>query len=271
MFGTDAIGPGPMVTPIQELEFRYQVRRLSQHPSLVLYSGCNECGGQGLYTTFVMQTVVQEDQSRPIRSSSPWTGYSKGVHLLSQLPTGGVLVAEPTGSAPSADPGPPWFVGQELHGPYQHGGLFPSVNNAGGLFVPPTVVSVQPAYPTGPAVGGYFRSETGCSVMSSFESMSGTLTPNNYGLHTPPFHQRNYPCDNIIESYFGTQNFTVVGEEPFKRVLYLCMLAQGIQRKTDIESWRSTNDWGILMWQLNEIWPTGGYVSLLALLLNLIL
>ena len=28
------------------------------------------------------------------------------------------------------------------------------------------------------------------------------------------------------------------------------------------QAWRSSNVWGLLMWQLNEIWPTGGWGSL---------
>ena len=53
-----------------------------------------------------------------------------------------------------------------------------------------------------------------------------------------------------------------MGEGPLKKQTYLCMLGQAIQRKTDIESWRSGNVWGTLLWQLNEIWPTGGWGSL---------
>eukprot|EP00041_Stephanoeca_diplocostata_P026329 m.707884 g.707884 ORF g.707884 m.707884 type:complete len:298 (+) comp22937_c1_seq4:166-1059(+) len=34
------------------------------------------------------------------------------------------------------------------------------------------------------------------------------------------------------------------------------------QRRTNIESWRSTNLWAVLLWQLNEIWPTGGWGSI---------
>ena len=32
---------------------------------------------------------------------------------------------------------------------------------------------------------------------------------------------------------------------------YLNMLGAGLQRKANIESWRSTNIWAMLMWQLN--------------------
>ena len=37
----------PAVTPLQRTELIHVVRRLAHHPSLAVYDGCNECGGQG--------------------------------------------------------------------------------------------------------------------------------------------------------------------------------------------------------------------------------
>ena len=31
--------------------------------------------------------------------------------------------------------------------------------------------------------------------------------------------------------------------------------------KTDIESRKASNTWGVLLWQFSEIWPTGGWGS----------
>lgn len=36
-----------------------------------------------------------------------------------------------------------------------------------------------------------------------------------------------------------------------------CMLGQALEMKSNIETRRSTNQFGIIIWQLNEIWPTG--------------
>lgn len=67
-----------------------------------------------------------------------------------------------------------------------------------------------------------------------------------------------FSSDNQIITYFGTgQDLDAVGEAPFKKQLYQCMLAQALAVKSDIEVRRSTNTFGILTWQLNEIWPTG--------------
>ena len=81
-YGTDGIMPGAQATPNQEAEIRHQVRRLGHHASLVAWSGCNECGGMGVYTDFVITTAVTEDKTRPVRSSCPWVGYSQGVDIL---------------------------------------------------------------------------------------------------------------------------------------------------------------------------------------------
>ena len=78
---------------------------MAHHPSVVAYSGCNECGGEGVYTDFVMTTVAQEDQSRPIRSSCPFVGYSSGVHTLTGNPVLGAKLVN--NQSPSPPPPPP--------------------------------------------------------------------------------------------------------------------------------------------------------------------
>jgi len=74
--------------------------------------------------------------------------------------------------------------------------------------------------------------------------------------------QRNYPCDNIIDVYFGASNFTLVGEQVFKKQLWQCMVGQALLIKQNIETRRSKNEFGIIVWQYNEIWPTGGWGSI---------
>eukprot|EP00660_Eupelagonema_oceanica_P011829 gene11829-20257_t len=48
-------GHSPKKTATQEQEYRHQVRRLSHHPSIALWDGCNECHvvlntGTGIYS-----------------------------------------------------------------------------------------------------------------------------------------------------------------------------------------------------------------------------
>ena len=128
----------------------------------------------------------------------------------------------------------------------------------------------------------FFASEFGCVVMSSFESMSPTLDPAHWGLHggSPPdtctggfnsdckgnnvMAQRNYPCDSVVDAYFNVDAhyYADVGEEAFKRQLFHCMLGQALEMKSNIETRKAQNEIGHIIWQLNEIWPTGAGAAL---------
>ena len=132
----------------------------------------------------------------------------------------------------------------------------------------------------GPQFKSTFISEFGVSTMSSFESMSAFLDVNHWGIHggevpdrcehvygelndcvgNNSFAQRNYPCDNHIHHYFGDNiDLDGVGKEPFQKQLYLCMISQLLWTKSVIETYRTLNSYGTLIWQLNENWPTGGW------------
>lgn len=69
-------------------------------------------------------------------------------------------------------------------------------------------------------------------------------------------------CDNIILVYFGDQDLNSTGEQAFKRQLWQCMVGQALLIKQNIETRRSNNQFGVIVWQFNEIWPTGGWGSI---------
>ena len=82
--------------------------------------------------------------------------------------------------------------------------------------------------------------------------------------------QRNYPCDSLVVAFFNTSSgeLNAVGEPAFKKQLWCCMAAMALTVKAQIEHYRSQNTLGLLVWQLNEIWPvsTVSHMKLLALL-----
>ena len=85
-------------------ELEYQVRRLAHHPSVVLYSGCNECiyhDGGGYYERFVTTRIASTDPSRVIWPHSPAPdGWSSGIDRLTTRPKAGQLLvvgAKPEG------------------------------------------------------------------------------------------------------------------------------------------------------------------------------
>ena len=274
-------GHSPKATQTQENELRNTVRKLSQHPSIVIWDGCNECqvqmnGPTSIYATFVLNVVAEEDKSRAIWPSSPASGWKSGVDRLTCRPTGNNLVTYPREEIDRTI---------EVHGNYIHGTGFPAVNGADDL------QPVDPLIPLALSIDNesiglgkpsIFASEFGCVTMSSFESMSATLDPRHWGLHggAPPdtcsdgfnricngtnvMAQRNYPCSSIITSYFDASGgyFEATGKNAFQRQLYHCMIGQALQMKSTIETRRSKNEMGHLLWQLNEIWPTGGWGSI---------
>eukprot|EP01051_Picozoa_sp_SAG22_P011376 SAG22_NODE_1086_length_5629_cov_2.137251_4_plen_540_part_00 len=186
---------------------------------------------------------------------------------LSDFPAGGPLVG---GKGPKA-PGAHWAPG-ERHGPYAKGCSSDSRSVNGVNQAPKPVnpsinasaqplAQIQPAYPTGLGLPGYFVSETGATTMSSFESMSATLSEANWGLHSAPMFERNYSWDRWVFEYFRLIDLNVTGAGSFQRQLYFCMFGQALYMKAQIESWRATNIMGMLLWQYNEVWPTGGWGS----------
>ena len=181
-----------------------------------------------------MTVVAEEDRSRAVWPSCPAIGWSTGVHKLTALPNGNALTTPDDGNE------------IETHGPYQHGAGFIAANGAASLQLFPANLPLNLSAVVnrtfhridemGPAHPNIFASEFGCSVYSSFESMAPTLHPSHWGIHAGmagergvnPMSERNYPCDNIIDVYFGskTGDFDLVGESIFKKHLWQCMVGQ---------------------------------------------
>jgi hypothetical protein len=79
-------------SPSHRAEIQHQMRRLSHHASIAVIDGCNECHvilntSTGVYATFVMQTVVDEDQSRVAWPSCPSNGWVAGVDVRLARPS----------------------------------------------------------------------------------------------------------------------------------------------------------------------------------------
>ena len=292
-------GHAASVTTEQAAEIAHQVRRLSPHPSIVAWVACNECKvtmgtASSLYATFVMTHAAREDPSRPVWPSSPSLGWSAGVRRSDGVPDGSPLVARDC-SEPARSRARKAGVLIETHGPYLRSSGWAAVDGLGAaaqrvstalpLPLPKTLPQLGTAHPS------RFVSELGAVGMPSFESLAAQLRPSRWALHAGQpaascakkrcvgsnvMAQRNYPCDSLILSYFGrtlglTQPpadqhahnerwFNRTGREPFRAQLYLCALAQALWIKSAIETSRtSRNELGLLLWQLNDQWPTGGW------------
>lgn len=269
---------GATVTEGVEREIEITIQRLAEHPSIVLWSGCNECtydgGNMDVYQNFVLAAVANLDKSRAIWPSSPSDyGWESGVRTIDGRPNGKPLcIRNTTGKS-----------ALETHGPY-HRGFSPTHSGVNGMLTNNTFESKLPPVfsfegATGPAHPNVFVSEFGSSAFSSFESMSALLPVHAWSLHggelpdicepaigdesrcygENAMAERNYPCDNKIQIYFGNVSLDDVGSEAFQKQLYMCMISQTLWLKSEIETQRSKNSLGTLIWQLNENWPTGGW------------
>ena len=186
-------GHSPAVGAPQDPELRYQIRRLSSHPSIAIWDGCNECQvllntSTGVYASFVMTVVAEEDTSHAIWPSCPARGWSAGVEKLTARPVAGAELV------------PHQFKERvlETHGPYQHGNGFPATNGGDTIKgqecrsrIPIQITQSD----TGMTQPNIFASEFGCIGMSSFESMSPLLKPEHWGLHA------GLPADNCSASW----------------------------------------------------------------------
>ena len=300
----------PTKTDEQTSELQHQMRRLSHHPAIVIWDGCNECMsdfGHWPMADFVMTTVAREDLSRPIWPACPAHGWLSGVHRLTSLPiAGGNLSAIPGARRRQlqTEDGVGAYIGGgeyhiEYHGPYLTGSGFPAVNGKAPLSVAGTGIPLQVGNGnkvgiSGPQYQNVFVSEFGVAGICSFESLSPSLEEKHWGIHggeawdncthtydvgnnctrpdgsTNVMAQRNYPCDDLVVAYWGdhAQDRNATGAEAFQRQLYQCMMAQGISLSQNIQQRRGggagaqDNSFGLLVWSLNDIWPTGGWGSL---------
>ena len=209
-------GETSLATPQIKNELEYQVKRLSHHPSVAMWDGCNECGGLGDFMNFVMPVVASVDTSRPIWPSCPAPGWVSGVDRLSARPNGKKLLTGSGGAGQSIGEGRPsgFPFAMEGHGPYT---AFMKMNmddtvmpghhveeGCEGDVNHPTLV---PAH-IGQGEEGWYRSEFGCVAWSSFESMSGEMPPDQWGMLTPGGKNRNWNPSNVISTFFG--NGTVI-------------------------------------------------------------
>ena len=239
-----------------------------------LFACSNECGGGGWYTSWGITKVAQIDKSRPVWPACPAQGWTSGVFKLNSRPN--------TDSQPNLDSNIPqlqiryprttangFMWPQESHGPYTAfmGYLVPGdVMPRGGSGVwcdPPrgsstTRPTATPAY-TGPQHEGFYKSEFGCTVWPSFESISAQLPKDQWSMSSAAAGKRNWNVANVIGPFFGSNATTAAmrgsGEQAFKRQLYMSMISQVMYTKAQIESWRSQNIWGTTFWMCENFSP----------------
>lgn len=251
------------------------------HPSIAVWNGGNEMYAPLQPDLDVIVTqIIRHDKSRPVWPASPGSGWLSGVDPLSSRPCGapdpgregggGVLCREaridgsessfpslraipnmnanlPPGLPFARPAGPPFPL--EYHGPYYEDSTAPT--NVMPSSLPAREVDDGNAGPgatpvfTGPDFPGSFIAEFGCTVWQSFESMAGTLSPDQWGMSTPA--TGGHRCHPGGASMFGLvgRDISDAGELAFKRQTYVSLIGQMLVMKAHIESLRSQNIFGM--------------------------
>lgn len=221
-----------------KLEITYQVKRLKDHTSIVLWCGDNEVvGALNWYdesaknrdryvasyerlSNILKQTIKESDPSRQFWPSSPCSG---------------------------SDP----FESDGWHDDSCGDMHYWSVWHEGKSF--DAYFDVTPR----------FCSEFGYQSFSSLETVKTFAPPSQFNPTSPVMehHQKNDAGNQKILEMF-TRYFRM--PNGFENFLYLSQVQQAVAIKTAVEHWRHLQPvcMGTVYWQLNDNWPVASWSSL---------
>ena len=228
-------------------EVRDVVRRLSSHPSIVLWSGNNENQNEGtstiqrqldyvlLYDTTIQEELRRNDRSRPYWPASPSNG------VLIDDPDLGVFIQR-------------W--GSE--GDMRYGDI-----HRYDYYSVCTDISKYPA--------PKMASEFGYHALPSFFSMKSVTEEEDRKIQSPWMNKRNHHMDDnqgIIDQVdnFFHRPVEKDTDTTFKSWIYVSQIMQGYCIATQAEHYRRMrtehHTMGSLYWQLNDIWQAPTWASI---------
>jgi beta-mannosidase len=241
----------PEIEPIKsevEAEARYNVARLSHHPSLVLWNGCNENiwgyhiwgdredpkrrlwkdvlqgkpWGAGYYLELLPKVIKELDPSRPYWAASPWSGdtdVDNGLHP--NLSTHGNK-----------------HIWEVWHGPGDY--------NNYRWFSP------------------RFCSEFGYQGPANYATMAKFFAPEELkrGSKTMDLHQKSLGGNDRNDRLLG-KDFEIPADN-FDDWHYLLQINQARALETGVEWFRSRQPvcMGTLYWQLNDCYPVTSWAAI---------
>jgi len=240
----------PFLDNVRE-EIKHQIRRLTRHPSIVMWSGNNENGNpydkgpnspyEILNFGVVLDQVCREDVSRPVWNSSPSQNFFSGT-TESGLPSG-------TREKPDK-----LMVGGHSHDEHHY-----NYDECTNLLSFPN--STQ------------FASEYGFQSLPSFETIQPVTIEEDWFLFSKWMQARqhhdggNKQIQSLLESNFRTPDFNNNSLPIFQRIIYLTQVLQSLCIRTETEYYRrarylTQNVMGTLYWQLNQNWQAPSWTSL---------
>jgi beta-mannosidase len=218
-------------------EINFQVKRLRDHASMVLWCGDNEVeGAMGWF-----------EQSRK-NHDTYLVAYDRLNHA------NGKAVAK-------ADPDVTYWPSSPSNGPGQFGNVWD--DDASGDMHYWAVWHQGKSFSSYYDVIPRFCSEFGYQSFSSIDLVKKYIDPSHFNPTSPQMehHQRNPRGNSLIMEMF-TRYFRM--PTSFENTLYLSQVQQAVAIKTAVEYWRSLRPvcMGTLIWQLNDNWPVASWSSI---------
>lgn len=219
----------------QEIDF--QVKRLRDHASMVLWCGDNEVEG----------ALGWFEQSRK-HHDTYLVAYDRLNHANGKAVT-------------QADPNVTYWPSSPSNGPGHQGNVWD--NDASGDMHYWAVWHHGKSFDAYYDVIPRFCSEFGYQSFSSIDLVRKYIDPSQFNPTSPQMehHQRNPRGNSLIMEMF-TRYFRM--PTSFQSTLYLSQVQQAVAIKTAVEYWRSLRPvcMGTLIWQLNDNWPVASWSSI---------
>ncbi|MCF3640087.1 glycoside hydrolase family 2 protein [Rhizobium sp. TRM95111] len=218
-------------------EVDYQVRRLSSHPSIVLWCGDNEL--VGALTWF---DVSRKDRDRYLVS---YDRLNRTIEVAMK----------------KAAPGAIWWPSSPASGYLDFGDAW-HADGSGDMHYW-SVWHENKTFDNYRTVRPRFCSEFGFQSYTSMPVMKTFAGPKDMNIASPVMesHQKNAGGNERIA---GTMFRYFRFPKDFASFVYLSQIQQGLAIRTAVDYWRSLKPhcMGTLYWQLNDTWPVASWSSL---------
>ena len=218
-------------------EVDYQVRRLSSHPSIVLWCGDNELVG----------ALTWFEESRNDRDR-----YLVSYDRLNRTIETGIRAAAPEAI---------WWPSSPSVGPLNFGDAW-HADGSGDMHYW-SVWHENKSFDNYRSVRPRFCSEFGFQSYTSMPIIRQFAEQKDMNIASPVMeaHQKNAGGnDRIAATMFRYFRFP----KDFSSFVYLSQIQQGLAIRTAVDYWRSLKPhcMGTLYWQLNDTWPVASWASL---------
>lgn len=218
-------------------EVDYQVKRLSSHPSIVLWCGDNELVGA---LTWFKESIENRDR-----------------YLVAYDRLNRTIEVALRKAAPEAI----WWPSSPASGYLDYGDAW-HADGSGDMHYW-SVWHENKSFDNYRSVKPRFCSEFGFQSYTSLPVIQGFAEPKDMNIASPviELHQKNAGGNERIA---GTMFRYFRFPRDFANFVYLSQIQQGLAIKTAVDYWRSLKPhcMGTLYWQLNDTWPVASWASL---------